>query len=430
LAQGVFSSVQPYCFDMQRSSFLRVCLIVVLLGVVECQPTFPDGVSQILESMKSRQPTAPDDGAKVEKLIAAGGASLTRDVTDEFVKSDFEKAAYVKTHLRVVKYKFVGGCPRDTTGCPTGWTMTGSACAPPSDYDGLCGPVDFDEYQPDEKEAWAWKCRASFPCAQQSVNATVSARDSPFESKACPCPKGWSHEGNQLCVAPRRYAGKCSPATSFEGYTDAQKDWWSTSCNAPWSCLQRQGSLQMSLILDGLSEELIKDYPTQPTAAVNKALADALVLSTQNEDIPSTELSPLGTSTPDYDLPCPEGWTLDLVHDCFAPSSYTGPCVRRKAFNKYNVVEKAEWAKVCAVTWPPAANNGRVGSSPKDMSSDTACAPDYTKDCPHGWASTAGYCQAPAIYKGSCGYFLRTATFSVGQKRAIAEACKAPWACA
>ena len=26
----------------------------------------------------------------------------------------------------------------------------------------------------------------------------------------------------------------CSPATNFEGYSDAQKAWWSKSCNAPW----------------------------------------------------------------------------------------------------------------------------------------------------------------------------------------------------
>ena len=78
-------------FNMQRSLCVRVCLIAVLFGVAACQPTFPDGVSQILENMKSRQPTAPDDRAKVEQLIAAGSASLTNDVTDDFLKSDFEK---------------------------------------------------------------------------------------------------------------------------------------------------------------------------------------------------------------------------------------------------------------------------------------------------------------------------------------------------
>ena len=83
----------------------------------------------------------------------------------------------------------------------------------------------------------------------------------------------------------------------------------------------------------------------QPASAVEKALVVALSLSAQNEEISLEELPTIGTLTPNYDSPCPEGWALDLVHDCFAPSSYTGPCVRRKAFNKYNVVEKAEWGE-------------------------------------------------------------------------------------
>merc|ERR1712226_173631 len=124
----------------------------------------------------------------------------------------------------------------------------------------------------------------------------------------------------------------------------------------------------------------------QPMSAVEKALADALISSAQDEGVSMAELSPLGAPTPNYDLPCPEGWALDLVHDRFAPGSYTGPCVRRKAFNKYNVVEKAEWAKICAVTWPPTSN-GRAPSLPNDMYSNTACAPDYTKDCPEQWAA-------------------------------------------
>ena len=79
-------------FIMQRSLSSRLCLILVLPGVAASQPTFPDGVSQILENMGSRLPNTGDDRAKVEQLIAAGSASLTDDVTDEYKKSDFEKA--------------------------------------------------------------------------------------------------------------------------------------------------------------------------------------------------------------------------------------------------------------------------------------------------------------------------------------------------
>ena len=77
--------------------------------------------------------------------------------------------------------------------------------------------------------------------------------------------------------------------------------------------------------------------------ALDKVLKDALAASAESEDLSLDDLMPLGAAVPDYTAQCPEGWTLDLVHDCFAPSSYEGPCVRRKAFNKYNVAEKAEW---------------------------------------------------------------------------------------
>ena len=89
-------------FIMQRPLSLHLCLIVVLCGVAVCQPTFPDGVSQVLENIRSRQPTASDDRAKVQQLIAAGSASLTSDVTDELLKSDFEKAGERDSRIRHV----------------------------------------------------------------------------------------------------------------------------------------------------------------------------------------------------------------------------------------------------------------------------------------------------------------------------------------
>ena len=34
------------------------------------------------------------------------------------------QAAYAKVHLRVLKYVYTGGCPRDMSGCPTEWVQT------------------------------------------------------------------------------------------------------------------------------------------------------------------------------------------------------------------------------------------------------------------------------------------------------------------
>merc|ERR1712190_392580 len=52
------------------------------------------------------------------------------------------------------------------TGCPKGWADAGdNVCAPPESYDGLCGSVDVVSMANSEKEAFAKKCRASWPCA-------------------------------------------------------------------------------------------------------------------------------------------------------------------------------------------------------------------------------------------------------------------------
>jgi len=186
--------------------------------------------------------------------------------------------------------------------------------------------------------------------------------------------------------------------------------------------------------MDGLAEELAQDYPAQPNSAIEGALADALTLSAQREEISLGDLFLVGSPTPDYELPCPEGWALDLVRDCFAPSSYAGPCVRRKAFNKYNYAEKEEWAKICGVTWPsPASSSGRElfrdGVASDKVRGEKTCAPNYDENCPARWLRVGRYCRAPGDYEGACGVYVTSVSFAVDQKRAFAVACNAPWPC-
>ena len=91
------------------------------------------------------------------------------------------------------------------------------------------------------------------------------------------------------------------------------------------------------------SNVVVQDYPSQPIAAVEAALEDALMVAAQKEGVSMADLISTPATVPNYKAPCPDGWTLDFGRDCFAPSSYTGPCVRRKSFSKYNLAEKAEW---------------------------------------------------------------------------------------
>merc|ERR1712061_242945 len=100
-----------------------------------------------------------------------------------------------------------------------------------------------------------------------------------------------------------------------------------------------------------------------------------------------------------------------------------GPCVRRKSFSKYNVAEKADWAKQCGVAWSAASSSeGLVASA------QVECDVDYTSHCPDQWTFVNGICEAPAHYKGKCGH-VQAQFYSASQKKAFAEACNAPWAC-
>ena len=46
-------------------------------------------------------------------------------------------------------------------------------------------------------QEFAWKCRASWPCAPPCVKS--------FDG----CPHKWAHQGQGLCTAPPEYAGIC-----------------------------------------------------------------------------------------------------------------------------------------------------------------------------------------------------------------------------
>jgi len=136
-------------------------------------------------------------------------------------------AAFAKVHLRVQHQIFLGGCPRTFEGCPQGWQLDGSStCQTPADYDGNCAAfrlLDFSSRAAKDKEEFALKCRLTWPCED------ACAKD--FAS----CPDQWTNiEG--LCLAPKSYAGMCSPATDFSAFSSTQKIQWAELCDAPWPC--------------------------------------------------------------------------------------------------------------------------------------------------------------------------------------------------
>ena len=139
---------------MALKTFGLVIISVISIGCANAQPIFPDGVAAISGSMSERQKTIAaatgDDSDKVKELVRGATAALRSDLIDEAALRDLQQvrqipqrviaalriahtcshtwqAALAKTHLRVLKYLYAGGCPRDMTGCPNDWIQT-QAC--------------------------------------------------------------------------------------------------------------------------------------------------------------------------------------------------------------------------------------------------------------------------------------------------------------
>merc|ERR1712203_634543 len=90
--------------------------------------------------------------------------------------------------------------------------------------DGLCGAVDLRKLSFAEKEEFAWRCRAEFPCAS-SCSRNFSG-----------CPLDWVDFGSGLCLAPVGYEGICSPATDFTTFSKVKKANWASRCGVTWPC--------------------------------------------------------------------------------------------------------------------------------------------------------------------------------------------------
>merc|ERR1712232_1246769 len=174
------------------------------------------------------QPEADED-EKLQELTASAENELTKNLVDEALLEDLREAAYQIMRSKVLRLRFLGGCPRDmTSDCPRSWSQVeGGACAPPTGYDGLCGDIVFSKpsMSASDKEELSLKCRAEWPCTPACAKNLQG------------CPNDWEDfEG--LCVAPEHYDGMCSPAMDFQTWSNRQKSDWAALCGADWPCLE------------------------------------------------------------------------------------------------------------------------------------------------------------------------------------------------
>ena len=185
-----------------------------------------------------------------------------------------------------------------------------------------------------------------------------------------PCPLGWVDRANGgVCDAPVSYEGPCGSSLDFGGLAAHQKMALAHSCVVAFACG--------------------------------------------------------GACTPDYSEACPVGWSVGAAGVCLAPAEYAGPCVGQKDFGQYVWADKLGFESECAVRWPcrtPWSNAQRPEAA-------ETCAADFSQPCPHGWSSRGGACIAPASYAGPCAIAWSTDGYKTEEKRAMSEACDAPWPC-
>ena len=173
---------ESYCVELYKSIVFVFSskkmwrfLLLAAVSCVEAAPAFPAGASDALSSASSvtqkatsssaYASTAGGDASAVASAISAGAKRLTEAVASEMSLSQLRADAYVLTLLQVRKALHVGGCARDYSGCPVGYVDDGAACSPGSDYNGPCGAHALKSFSTSQKEDFAFKCGASWPCA-------------------------------------------------------------------------------------------------------------------------------------------------------------------------------------------------------------------------------------------------------------------------
>ena len=225
-----FEGISRHCSNMRvvAPTLISLCLSFCGAGAAEPGPAFPDGVAELLADMRDRISTASaehgDDSEAVAKLENEAVVDIAQDLAYDEQSNRLETTAFAMVHERVLKLAYVGGCPRDMSGCPTSWAdQSDGVCEPPEDYDGLCSAIDVRGLNHEQKEDFAWKCRASWPCAPSCKLDFAT------------CPDSWDNLDG-LCLAPSTYDGTCSPAMLFASFTSQQKAEWASRCSARWPC--------------------------------------------------------------------------------------------------------------------------------------------------------------------------------------------------
>ena len=208
-----------------NSTMLSFVLVAVL--PLAAAQSFPAGVAGVVGDLGARlgeiDGVPGDSSSALRSLASSAAARVAERLAAEHVAAGLAQSAYVVAMSEVRSLKYTGGCPRDLSGCPSGWASSGaSSCSPLAGYDGSCGTTDFAGFTGSQKEGFAVACGAAWPCLTCVTK---------FEG----CPVGWAGAG-RVCSAPSDYGGACSPVLDASVLSPAAKAAWSAMCGVHWPC--------------------------------------------------------------------------------------------------------------------------------------------------------------------------------------------------
>mmetsp|Transcript_48000 Transcript_48000/g.104363 ORF Transcript_48000/g.104363 Transcript_48000/m.104363 type:complete len:199 (+) Transcript_48000:57-653(+) len=172
----------------------------------------------------------PDVGEIVDGLLAmAASAPGDREPRAGYPMqaghvdaADLAQKARASVESALQSLLFVGGCTRQSTGCPDGYVEETGACVSMADVDDPdCRSVLLGLDQ-EARAQFALRCRAGWPCKfPQGRNYSG-------------CPVGWEEAVQNTCRAPHTYTGVCGPAADFADMFDGEKAEWAAVCGVQW----------------------------------------------------------------------------------------------------------------------------------------------------------------------------------------------------
>ncbi|CAJ1442338.1 unnamed protein product [Effrenium voratum] len=198
------------------------------LHLCRAEPAFPEGIGAIANSVRKRQESVEQPDVSEEENLSKLKAAARKQVEGGLLEQDEVAALQDDVRNAVLwaarRQLLLGGCPRDMSQCPRKWGQgQAGQCVPPDDYTGLCAAVDLKGWSWQQKEEFAWRCDAHFPCAKACLKDYSS------------CPQGWD-DIQGICVATPAYLGECAPVLDFSDFSLAEKSRIAALCHFSWPC--------------------------------------------------------------------------------------------------------------------------------------------------------------------------------------------------